>query len=122
MNLHGIVSGAISAINPLISATITPAVTGYTTNADGTQVPNYGTPVTAQVQVQALTTRDLAQLSALNIQGNLRKVWLNGNWNGIIRPEGKGGDLMTFNGQNWLIVQVIEQWPEWTSVAVSLQQ
>ena len=121
MNLNNLASSLIGAVNPLISATLTPS-SGYSTAPDGSQVPAYGAPVTASVQVQQLTTRDLATLAALNIQGNFRKVWMNGNWNGIVRPEGKGGDLLAFNGQNWLVVQVLEQWPDWTSVAVSLQQ
>lgn len=121
MNLHSIASGLIGAVNPFITGTVT-ASTGYTTAGDGTQVPTYATPVTASIQVQELSTRELAHMDALNIQGNFRKVYLNGNWNGIIRPQGKGGDLMTFNGQNWLVVQVMEQWPDWTSVIVALQQ
>jgi hypothetical protein len=121
MNLHQIASSAIGAVNPFITGTVTPAA-AYTTGADFVQVPGYGTPITAQMQVQALSTRDLQHMDSLNIQGNFRKVWLNGNWNGVIRPEGKGGDLVTFLGQNWLVVSVLEQWPDWTSVAVALQQ
>ena len=121
MNLYDLASSLITAVNPLTAATLT-ASTGYTTNADGSRTPNYAAPVSASIQVQSLTTRELSQMDGLNIQGNLRKVWMDGDWNGIVRPQGKGADLLSFNSQNWLIVEVIEQWPEWTSVVVALQQ
>ena len=116
MNLHGIVSGAISTVNPVIVGTIA-ASTGYTT-INYVQTPSYATPLPCYMQVQALTSRDLQQISALNIQGNLRKVWLNGQWNGINRPAAKGGDLLVFCGLNWKVFQVIEQWQNWSSLYV----
>lgn len=121
MNLRGVATQFTSIINPQITVTIT-ASTGYTTADDGSQMPSYAAPVTTSAQVQQLTAREIQHMDALNIQGNLRKVWLNGNWNGIIRPKRQGGDLMSFNGQNWLIVEVLEAWPDWCSVVVALQQ
>ena len=150
MNLHGIVSGAISAVNPLIFATLFVS-TGYTTGGDGTQISTYsessqtinsvitiqtGQPLTdgynqainvlvtsfnVLIQVQQLSAHELSQRDMLNLQSNVRRVYLNGDWNGIVRPDSKGGDKMTFNGQNWLIVAVPEQFPDWTQVIVCRQ-
>ena len=126
MNLHQIVSGAISNVNPFITATLQQS-TGYTTNADGTRVPGYAAPITTSIQVQALEYNDIAQLDGLNIQGTRRKVYLNGQWAGVIRADQKGGDLLTFPEvpgsapQVWLVVFVFEQWPDWVSLCVTLQ-
>jgi hypothetical protein len=119
MNLHGIVSGAIAAVNPLIPATLFIS-TGYTTGADGTQVPAYSS-TTQMIQVQQMSAFELAQRDMINTQGNVYKVYLNGDWNGIVRPDSKGGDYMTFYGKNWLVTDVSEQWPDWTSVIVTRQ-
>lgn len=121
MNLHGIVSPAVSAINPPITATLRMSA-GYTTAGDGTRTPAYAPDQTAQVQVQALGNAELRQLDSLNIQGVMRAVYLNGNWQGVDRPDGKGGDLILFGGQTWLVMQVMETWPDWCKVAVCLQQ
>lgn len=115
MNLHAVASGAIGAVNPNVTGTITPS-TGYTV-VNFVQTPAYGTPVTALMQVQALTSRDLQQIESLNIQGNLRKVFLNGQWNGINRPQVKGGDLLSVLGATWKIFQV-NQWPDWSELFV----
>jgi hypothetical protein len=119
MNLHQVVSGAIGGINPFITATLRQS-TGYTTNPDGSRASTY-TDTIMQVQVQALTTEDLMQLDGLNIQGSRHSVYMNGNWNGAIRVSKQGGDLLKFNGQTWLAVAVLEAWPDWTRLAVVLQ-
>lgn len=119
MNLHQLVSGAIGGINPFITATLRQS-TGYTTNPDGSRTPTY-TDTVMQVQVQALTTEDLMQLDGLNIQGSRHSVYMNGNWNGAIRAAKQGGDLLKFNRQTWLAVAVLESWPDWTRLAVVLQ-
>lgn len=122
MNLHQIVSPAIAAVNPFITGTLKQA-TGYTTSGDGTQVPTYATPVTVPLQVQALSGRDIEHLDNMNIQGVVRRIYLNGNVEGVNRKEMKGGDLITFNGQTWLVTIVFETWDAdgWCSVGVTLQ-
>lgn len=121
MNLHGIVSGAIGAVNPPISATLQQS-TGYTTNPDGSRTPAYSDAQPVSIQVQALTASEIRHLDSLNIQGVMRAVYFYGDINGLVRPSSMGGDLVTFNGQNWLIVQILESWPDWTKAAIALQQ
>lgn len=120
MNLHGIVSSVVGAVNPVVPIVIQVA-TGYTTNGDGTQVPSYAAPATYAAQVQSMTFGDLAQTSSLNIQGEKRSVYVNGRVNGIVRDENKGGDLVTFNGEAWLIVHVLEYWPDWCKFVITRQ-
>lgn len=85
-----------------------------------TTVVTKGTLVTAQVQ--QLTTRDLRQLDALNIQGSHRKIYVNGSVQAIVRVAQRGGDLIvTQDGRTWLTTQVLEQWVDWCAVSVALQ-
>lgn len=119
MNLHSIASGVISAVNPMIPVTVKVSA-GYATSADGTQVPSYNT-ISTTGQVQALTGKDLKQLEGLNIQGVTEKAYLNGNYEGVFRVLGKGGDLLVFGGRTYLVMAVLERWPDWCSVALTMQ-
>lgn len=124
MNLHNMVAGAVSTVNPFITASIQRS-TGYTTSSAGKRTPTYAAAVSVQVQMQALQYNDLVQLDGLNIQGERHAMYLNGNWSGVVRPDGTGGDLITLpNGTIWLVVLVLENWSDldgWTKVAVTRQ-
>lgn len=119
MNLHLIAAGAVSAVNPFISITVQRS-DGFTVDADYNQVPKYvQVPTTGQVQM--LSGKDLRQLEGLNIQGVDQAVYLNGNFEGVFRVLGKGGDLLQFNGFTYLVLAVLERWPDWCKVAVVMQ-
>lgn len=124
MNLHGIVRGAIQAVNPDIPV-IVKVSRGYATADDGKRTPKYATPCEVMGQVQNLTFRDLQQLDGLNLQGERRAIYLNGNIDGLVRSENKGGDLITVTCGPakgvWLVAQVLESWPDWCKVAATLQ-
>lgn len=125
MNLHGIAVGAISAVNPQINASIRVS-TGYSTQPDGTQVPSYADPIVVPAQVQSLTFGDLRQVDALNLNGTKRAIYLFGQYDGVVRPRIKGGDLVDIaaplpNSGAWLVAMVLEQWASWCKVAVVLQ-
>ena len=123
MNLHGIVAPAIGAVNPFIVGTVKVS-TGSVIGADYTNTPTYQSFPGQQFQVQAATGPALRQIDGLNLQGIVRVVYLNGNIEGLDRPAGKGGDLLVFNGQTWLVEAVLEPWDNvgWTKVAVVLQE
>ena len=121
MNLHQMAAGYIGMVNPFTRADLLRS-TGYTTNPDGTRTPTYDVIHNGMVQVQALSTDDLKQIEGLNIQGAKKGVYLNGNWNGVVRANRQGGDILKFNGQTWLAVTVLENWPDWTKLAVVLQE
>lgn len=121
MNLHNIVSGNITAINPYIRLSVQIS-TGYTTGADGKRVPTYARPQIVFGDVQALQYTDIVQLDSLNIQGERRKIYINGQVDGLVRVDNKGGDLITDpDGKVWLVAMVLEYWHDWVSVAVTLQ-
>jgi hypothetical protein len=124
MNLHSIVSPIIAAINPPIVAGIQRS-TGSTIGPDGSRVPTYAPTQYVTVQMQSLQYNDIAQLDALNIQGERRALYINGNWEGLVRADRRGGDLVTMpNGDIWLVALVLENWSErdgWVKVAVTRQ-
>lgn len=75
--------------------------------------------------VQPMTYRDLAQLEGINVGGARWKIYLEGQVDGVVRPEKKGGDLVSIpSGPHagvWLAVQVLEQFPNWVCCAIVLQ-
>jgi hypothetical protein len=121
MNLHNIATGYVSAVNPPLIGTLQTS-TGYKTNADGTRVPTYAPAVQVSCQVQALQYNDIVKLQGLNIQGVRHKLYINGKWEGIVRADQRGGDLLTMpDGTLYLVAMVLENWPDWCSVAVTEQ-
>ena len=125
VNLHGIVSGAIDAVNPRIPAGVQVS-NGYTTGADGKRTPAFLPTVNVYAQVQALTFRDIVQLDGLNLQGTRRAIYLFGQVNGLVRSANEGGDLITIatGGTSdgvWLVAMILEQWPDWCKAACTLQ-
>ncbi|WP_302789868.1 hypothetical protein [Hafnia paralvei] len=120
MNLRGIANSFTKAINPNTDG-VFKVSTGSVTLSSGKRSPNYNeVPVT--VQLQELSTTDLRQIDAVNIQGILKTAYLNGNFNGVNRPEQKGGDILVVNNQEWLVVKVPELWPDWCRVIINLQR
>lgn len=75
--------------------------------------------------MQALSFDELKQVDGLNIQGEKRAMYVNGDFAGIQRPDNQGGDLITLpDGSKWLIVLVLENWNTtsgWTKFAVTRQ-
>lgn len=126
MNLHAIVRGAITTVNPDTTAGYQKA-TGYTTSAAGKRTPAYAASVDVPAQVQAAGGSDLEHTEYLNIAGVYRAVYMYGNTQGVVRPDAKGGDLLSFaqvpggTVQTWLVIKVDETWPDWCRVIVCLQ-
>lgn len=111
----------VGAVNPRITVTLQTSA-GYTTGPSGKRTPAFNAPVNVIAQVQELTTRDLRQLEGLNISGSSRKIYLYGQVNGTVRVTRKGGDLIILpEGALYLTTAVLEQWPDWCCVAVTLQ-
>lgn len=125
MNLHQLVRGAITSVNPDIVAQWSRS-TGSTSNADYTRVPTYDTGDIV-VQVQALNGTALQKAEYLNLQGVLRSVYCYGNKQGVNRVDLQGGDLLAFpevpggTVRNWLVSAVVETWPDWSHVIATLQ-
>ena len=120
MDIRTAANGGANAINGNIIVSVLRS-TGYTIADGRRQVPSYAPAVTGPAQVQALDCSELRQLENLNIQGVIRGIYLRGALAGVIRPDSKGGDLVQFNSQNWLVVRVLETWPTWSKAAICYQ-
>jgi hypothetical protein len=75
--------------------------------------------------VQPITWRDVQQMEGVNLGGVRWKVYLSGEVDAIVRPEKRGGDLITIStGRHqgvWLVTQILEQFPDWCCAAITLQ-
>ena len=121
MNLHGMASGVVKRVNPMMQCTVRPNI-GSTSAPGGKRTPTYGDAIPVQAQVQQLTAADLKHMNDMNMSGITRKVWCNYILTGIDRDAGKGGDLLTLpDGTVWLVVQVMETWPNWCSALLQKQ-
>lgn len=121
MNLHDIASGVIAAVNPMTVCQWYQS-TGNTKNADFSVSPSYAPAVSLTVQQQAMSQKDLMHMAMLNIQGVFTKFWLSGASYAVNRVTQQGGDkLVDASGKTWLVVAVLEIWPDWCAVAASLQ-
>ena len=86
LNIYSIASAAVSAVVPRVNLSVQVS-TGYTTNADGSRTPLYAAPQVVSGSMQALQYNDITQLDALSIQGERRKIYINGQLDGLVRVE-----------------------------------
>jgi hypothetical protein len=111
----------IQAVNPdrLVDLGIS---SGYTESTDGTRVPYYTWAEDVSAQIQALDNKELQHLQMLNIGGILKKIYVFGVIESLDRKWGKGGDLVRFEGDDWLVVHVNESWNGiWTAATIQKQ-
>ena len=120
MDLRSIANAGASVVNANTIVTVLRS-TGYTLGAGQRQIPTYAAPVTGPASIQALSADDVKQIENLNIQGTIRSIYLRGSLAGAVRPESKGGDLVEFGGETWLVVKILESWPTWTKAVICLQ-
>jgi len=120
MNLYGVATGAVQAVNKSITAQWT-ASTGFSTAADGTQVPSYALTVGTTVQRQETSFKDLKQIDGMNMQGIFAVVYSQAQLNGVDRVSQLGGDKLVFDSATWLVVLVTERWPGWCRAIVCKQ-
>jgi len=122
MDLRGIANSISSVVNPNETVSVLRS-TGFTVGAGGKQVPTYATAVSGPAQVQALDGDTLKQMDNVNIQGVLRAIYLRGALAGVVRPAGTGGDIVKrkAGAETWLVVKVLETWPDWTKAVICLQ-
>jgi len=121
MRIRGVTARAVSGVNPRILVSIRRS-TGYTTAADGTQIPTYALITGQLAQMQALTAPELKQVESLNVQGVKQAMYLDGRWSGIVRANGTGGDIIILpDATEWLVLDVLENWPNWTKLALVQQ-
>ena len=123
MNLRSIANGMTRAVRPNTTI-LWRRATGYTQDATTLQrTPSYQ-DIYLSAQIQALSSDDLKLFDGLNLQGYHRSIYINGRALGAVRNEMKGGDIFQFNGQEWKVAIVPEDWDDcgWSRVIVTLQQ
>ena len=126
MNLHGVVRGAITTVNPDIPACLFYSTGEFETSDAGVCTPKYKIKK-GNIQVQGVNGRDLQLINNINMQGIFRSVYLYGELSGIVRSNQQGGDLLEFADvgccevKKWLVVQVAEIFPDWCKVIVCQQ-
>lgn len=124
MNLRGIANAAIQPINQNISIVVR-VPNGYTKDpATLRQTPAF-IEQTALGNVQALDGDDLKQISGLNMQGQIRAVYLYGAIAGLVRPDAQPSAELKFAhgglSGTWGVFKVLETWQNWCKVAVVYQ-
>jgi hypothetical protein len=127
MDLRSLANSVSNTVNGNLIVSVRRS-TGSTIGTGAKQIPTYAAAVTGPAQVQALDSVELKQLDGMNIQGVVKGIYLRGALAGVVRPNQQGGDLVDiaspapvpFRG-TWLIVKVLEQWPDWVKAAIVLQ-
>lgn len=109
MNLHDVVSNAISSINPFQPITIT-SRGQYTVNEYGERSVTSGTSRTVMADVQPLSSEDIKFINNYNQSSIYRSFWVSENVSGINRPLAKAGDIVTYNGDTYYVMSLKEDW------------
>ncbi len=122
--IRNIIRSGIQSINPDTPIVIV-RIQGYTVAADGGQVPNELTPEPEMAQIQPIQTSDLEHINNYNSAKKYEDLWIEGNWNALNRAEETGGDLIYYDGFEWLVHSIPEKWARgsnWTRVRVIQQK
>jgi hypothetical protein len=119
MNIHGLAVGYVGIVNTNRTITLK-RYTGITQNDHYERVPSY-TSTTILAQVQALSGDQLREINHLNVQGEMRSVICADELRGVSKPDQKGGDMLNFDGHDWLVVHVQETFPDHTMAIVQKQ-
>lgn len=120
MNLHDVVRGAITAVNP-DQKVIWLASTGQSVDENYTQIPTWAPAVEVTAQIQPVPDSSLQWLQQTRQNGIWRNCYLNGAVNGLERATAKGGDMLYFEGYEWQVDQVSGAWDAtagWSKVLV----
>ena len=120
MDLRTICNQVSNTVNSNTAITFLPS-TGFTTGAGARQIPSYGNPISGYAQTQGLSWSDLKQIDGLNLQGTLRAIYFRGLMAGVVTPKSKGGDLVKIGCETWLVVKVLEIFPNYTKAVICLQ-
>lgn len=108
------------AVNENVNATIKVSI-GYDIIAGGIQVPKYETQ-DVELQLQSMSTQDLAHFDFINQQGQFVYGYANGVISAIRRQLNKGQSVAIFKpyGEDtpteWTVKQVAESYNDWVKV------
>ena len=123
MNLHDIVSSAITSVNPFQEVTITPRES-YSADEFGEASSYMGEPYTILADVQPTSSEDIKFINNYNQSSVYKTFWVSANTFGINRPMAKGGDKVVCNGKTYYVASMPEDWYEtsgWSHFVGQLQ-
>lgn len=120
MNLRQIANNAITSINPNIPAVLK-KYAGETIGQGRKPTPTYQPDQNVTIQLQPISLGDMQHVDGLNIQGLAKVIYVNGNYFSVQREMEQGGDIFVINGEQWLVVEPVELWPDWCRLIVVLQ-
>ena len=118
MDLHGIVRGAINAVNPDQPGTI--FVSTGAQYVRGIAQPQF-TIVQADLQVQPEKHDPLSRERGATYNSAYLNIYAYGRFGDLSRPDGTGGDILAVGCKWYYITQVLEWWPDWCSFQVTEQ-
>ena len=94
---------------------------GVTRNTDGERVPTY-TTISGMGNVQALSSNALSYAEKMGLQGELLSVYsLAPNFLTASMQGATGGDLITFDGKDWLVITLVESYPTYCHAIIQRQ-
>lgn len=120
-NLFRLAAAQVSCLSPPVIATLR-AQEGYETQPDGTIVPR-AIDILLRIMVQPASSADLTQSAGLNQSTDTRVVYLPADLKGIDRTHQFGGDVLVFEGSEWLVTGQPETWGggQWSKLLVTRQ-
>lgn len=119
MNLHALVRGAITAVNP--DQTVILLQSAGQAVSDYQQKPVWQPACAVKAQVQPTPDKALQWLLQTRQDSIWRDCYLYGPVRGLERATARGGDMLYFEGFEWQVDQVLEAWSAtagWTKVRV----
>lgn len=128
MNLRAVANSMTRAINPNIAGTIR-VYAGEQKDASYNRTPTYNAAMPVELQIQALTKKEIEHLDALNLSDATRAAFANRQMTGVDRASKSGGDLLDFIDpetgimSTWLVIATLQAWGTsgWCKVAISKQ-
>lgn len=120
MNLHKIANAAIRRVNPNIPAVLK-KYAGIIMGPGHKPIPSYLPDQNVTIQLQPISRGDMQHVDGMNLQGLAKVIYVNGNYFSVQRELEQGGDIFVINGEQWLVVEPVELWPDWCRLIVVLQ-
>lgn len=124
INLHALVRPVITAVNPDRPVIIL-ACTGQDVDGQYDPQPVYAPAAQVMAQPQPVPDKTLQILVQQRDNSIWKDFYLSGNWDGLVRSKEQGGDLVYWDGFEWLVDQVLEAWNPtagWTKIRTVQQR
>ena len=122
LRMRKIANGITRSVNGNVACKIKVS-TGYTVDGYGQQIPSY-TEQDIELQLQSMSTQDLAHFDFINQQGQFVYGYANGVISAIRRQLGLGSSIAIFKAygedtlSEWNVKQVVESYDDWVKVVL----